>query len=91
MTKDKYKAKKPLYCYKCDTAKKSVIGYLSHQSQCGVHENDAKIPCAQCGRKVLPVSMPVHIKMRYVDYHNVFKRKFNRRYIKVLRRKSRIY
>ncbi|VEN58130.1 unnamed protein product [Callosobruchus maculatus] len=59
----RYKAKKPLYCYKCDTAKKSVIGYLSHQSQCGVHENDAKIPCAQCGRKVLPVSMPVHIKM----------------------------
>ncbi|CAH1981210.1 unnamed protein product [Acanthoscelides obtectus] len=59
----RYKAKKPLFCYKCNTAKKSVIGYLSHQSQCGVNENDAKISCPECGRKVLPVSMPVHIKM----------------------------
>lgn len=58
-----YKAKIPLYCYKCKESKKSVVGFLSHQSQCGNDIESAKIPCPLCGKKVLPVSMPTHHKL----------------------------
>ncbi|XP_018561078.1 uncharacterized protein LOC108903390 [Anoplophora glabripennis] len=57
-----YKAKKPLYCDKCGGSKKSVIGFLSHQSQCGVKLEETKVQCQFCDRKVLPVSMQTHIK-----------------------------
>lgn len=58
-----YKAKKPLYCEKCGQSKKSVVGFLSHQSQCGEKIEEVKIQCQFCDRKVLPVSMQTHIKM----------------------------
>lgn len=58
-----YKAKIPLYCYKCRESKKSVVGFLSHQSQCGNNIESAKISCPICGKKVLPVSMPTHNKL----------------------------
>ncbi|XP_023017912.2 uncharacterized protein [Leptinotarsa decemlineata] len=56
-----YKMKKPLFCDRCETVKKSVIGFLSHRSQCGDHE--AKVACDICRKMVLPVSMPSHIKL----------------------------
>ncbi|KAG5897827.1 hypothetical protein JTB14_011827 [Gonioctena quinquepunctata] len=58
-----YKMKKPLYCDKCNQTKKSVLGFLSHRSQCGIDLQKAKIQCTMCNKKVLPVSMPSHIKM----------------------------
>ncbi|CAH1111869.1 unnamed protein product [Psylliodes chrysocephalus] len=59
-----YKAKKPLYCEKCGIVKKSVVGLLSHLGQCGNTEQ-AKIECELCGKKVLPVSLPTHIKLAH--------------------------
>lgn len=68
-----YKAKIPLYCYKCKNTKKSVIGFLSHQSQCGVNVDKAKVPCPLCGKRILPVSLPSHNKL--VHEPKVFKNK----------------
>jgi hypothetical protein len=61
-----YKKKKPLYCDKCGEVKKSVVGFLSHRSQCLKSEEQlesVKIACEICGRKMLPVSMTTHMKM----------------------------
>ncbi|KAJ8952255.1 hypothetical protein NQ318_007414 [Aromia moschata] len=58
-----YKAKKPLYCEKCGISKKSVVGFLSHQTQCGVELTEVKVKCEFCERRVLPVSMQTHIKL----------------------------
>lgn len=58
-----YKAKIPLYCYKCKNTKKSVIGFLSHQSQCGFNVDKAKVTCPLCGKRILPVSLPSHNKL----------------------------
>ncbi|RZC38768.1 uncharacterized protein BDFB_007282, partial [Asbolus verrucosus] len=60
-----YKKKKPLYCDKCGEVKKSVVGFLSHQSTCRKSEEQlesVKIACEICGRKMLPVSMSTHMK-----------------------------
>lgn len=64
-----YKAKIPLYCYKCKNTKKSVIGFLSHQSQCGVDVENAKVPCPLCGKRILPVSLPSHNKLVHEPKH----------------------
>ncbi|CAH1164048.1 unnamed protein product [Phaedon cochleariae] len=72
-----YKAKKPLYCDKCGQTKKSVIGYISHRSQCGVGTKEAHVECEICGKKMLPVSMLTHLKFvhgpkeRKSDYFDV--------------------
>lgn len=61
-----YKKKKPLYCDKCGEVKKSVVGFLSHRSQClksGEQLESVKISCEICGRKMLPVSLTTHMKM----------------------------
>lgn len=60
-----YKKKKPLYCDKCGEMKKSVVGFLSHQSQCSKSSEQlesVKATCELCGKKMLPVSMPTHMK-----------------------------
>ncbi|XP_018329237.1 uncharacterized protein LOC108739711 isoform X2 [Agrilus planipennis] len=60
-----YKQRKPLYCEKCDTPRKSVMGYLSHKSSCQKTEEekqDLRIKCEYCDRRVMPVSMPMHLK-----------------------------
>ncbi|XP_008194372.2 uncharacterized protein LOC103313276 [Tribolium castaneum] len=61
-----YKKKKPLYCDKCGEVKKSVVGFLSHRSQClksGEQLESVKISCDLCGRRMLPVSLTTHMKM----------------------------
>ncbi|XP_057654912.1 uncharacterized protein LOC130893122 [Diorhabda carinulata] len=60
-----YKAKKPLKCEKCKLKKKSVLGFLSHQRQCGLTLSEAQIPCEICGKKCLPSSMPTHMKQQH--------------------------
>ncbi|XP_063903465.1 uncharacterized protein LOC135122905 isoform X1 [Zophobas morio] len=65
-----YKKKKPLYCDKCGKVKKSVVGFLSHRSQCLKSEEQlesVKIACEICGRKMLPVSMSTHMKMLHSE------------------------
>ncbi|KAJ8969702.1 hypothetical protein NQ314_001633 [Rhamnusium bicolor] len=41
----------------------SVIGFLSHQSQCGLNVEEAQVKCEFCDRRMLPVSIPTHLKM----------------------------
>lgn len=59
-----YKSKKPLYCEKCGSSKKSVLGYLSHRSTCmksNEEKEDLKVQCPHCPAKILPVSMSYHL------------------------------
>lgn len=61
-----YREKKSFKCYICGEAKKSVVGFLSHRSQCSKSENQlesVKISCEICGRKMLPVSLSTHMKI----------------------------
>ncbi|KAL3282869.1 hypothetical protein HHI36_006028 [Cryptolaemus montrouzieri] len=57
-----YMARKLFYCEKCDKAMKSVNGFLSHKSVCGKTTEAAKVPCNYCNKKMLPVSLPSHIR-----------------------------
>lgn len=63
-----YKSKKPLYCEICGEPKKSVLGYLSHKTQCGKSEDelaDLQVKCELCGSSMLPVSMSMHMKLSH--------------------------
>ncbi|KAK9888369.1 hypothetical protein WA026_000622 [Henosepilachna vigintioctopunctata] len=57
-----YLARKLFYCDKCDKAMKSVNGFLSHKSVCGKTVEAVRVPCQYCSRKMLPVSLPSHIR-----------------------------
>ncbi|XP_021709793.1 titin isoform X2 [Aedes aegypti] len=53
-----------LYCDKCNVAKKSALGLVSHRPVCGLTRQEilnTKIPCQHCGRKLMPVSMNCHL------------------------------
>lgn len=61
-----YKSKKPLYCELCGESKKSVVGYLSHKTQCGKSEEEISsmyVKCELCGNVMLPVSVQMHNKL----------------------------
>jgi len=63
-----YKKKKPLYCDICDVQKKSVMGLLSHKSQCRKDNEELStlmVACELCGSKMLPVSMTRHLQLSH--------------------------
>lgn len=53
-----------IYCDKCNVAKKSALGLVSHRPVCGMTRQEienSKIPCEHCGRKLMSVSMNCHL------------------------------
>ncbi|KAI4465697.1 rna polymerase iii transcription initiation factor complex subunit [Holotrichia oblita] len=60
--------KKPLRCESCGNIRKSVMGFLSHRSQCRKSANeieDLKVKCHLCDRRMLPVSLSRHIVLSH--------------------------
>lgn len=69
-----YKKKKPLYCDICDVQKKSVMGLLSHKSQCRKDNQELSnlmVTCELCGNKMLPVSMTRHMQLSHSNGQKV--------------------
>lgn len=60
--------KKPLRCDSCGNVRKSVMGFLSHRSQCQKSANEIenmKVKCHLCGRRMLPVSLSRHMVLSH--------------------------
>ncbi|XP_045472452.1 general transcription factor 3C polypeptide 2-like isoform X2 [Harmonia axyridis] len=66
-----YAQRKPFYCDTCDKSVKSVNGFLSHKSVCGKPSEDVKVACTYCSKRLLPVSMPSHIRLVHEDKDRV--------------------
>lgn len=65
-----YQKKKPLRCDVCGKNRKSVVGFLSHKSQCTKSDyeiEDMKVKCHLCDRKMLPVSLPRHLELTHQE------------------------
>lgn len=65
-----YKEKKSFKCHICGETKKSVVGFLSHQSQCSKSEDQLdsiRIVCTICDKKMLPVSFNTHMKTMHLN------------------------
>lgn len=60
----------PLRCETCGVKKKSVIGFLSHKSQCQKTDQELeglKVMCQLCGRTMLPVSLQRHMDLSHPE------------------------
>ncbi|KRT79779.1 hypothetical protein AMK59_8008 [Oryctes borbonicus] len=66
--KDLCVKRKCLRCDVCGMNRKSVVGFISHRSQCekSVDEIDVlRVKCHLCDRRMLPISLPRHIVLSH--------------------------